>query len=137
MAVTTSTASVLIVGFKELEKKLKKAGKDGIWMVARALYIEGEGMMGDSKQRYVPVDTGILRSTGHVTLPIVRGPTCEIILGYGGPAAKYAIVQHEADYEHRVGERKYLETPVLMRVPSAGRRMAVFIRRDLAKYAAR
>lgn len=137
MALKPGTTSVQIVGFEDLQRKLQRLGAGAIHMLGRALYEEAEGMMGDSKQHYVPVDTGVLRSTGHVLLPDIRHNQVTVDMGFGGPAAPYAITQHEENYHHTVGERKYLETPVYRRVPSAPRRMAANILADLKKYAAR
>ncbi len=53
----------------------------------------------------VPRDEGILAGTGKVT-----GPSGGVVtLRFGGPAAPYAVVQHEnLDFRHTVGEARYL-----------------------------
>lgn len=81
---------------------------------AGALVRQAENMMTRSKTEFVPVDQGDLRNTGHVQPPVVEGSETSVTLGFGGPAASYAIPQHEnLDFKHQVGEAKYLERPVL------------------------
>lgn len=81
---------------------------------AGALLEEGERIMADSREHYVPVDLAILKGSGHVRLPEVDGGEVSVVLAYGGPAEAYAIVQHEnLDYHHTVGEAKYLEKPLM------------------------
>lgn len=93
---------------------------------AAALFRRGEAIMADSKEHYVPVDLGVLRESGHVTLPEVSGNDISVTLAYGGAAKDYAIPQHERlDYKHTTGGPKYLERPVL----EASKTLA----RDLAK----
>lgn len=82
-------------------------------------------IMGPSK-RLVPVDTGALRSSGHVQPPVEAGPVVTVTLGYGGPAGAtvkgayvgYAIYVHEnLTARHPVGQAKYLEQPLLEALP--------------------
>lgn len=81
---------------------------------ASALYEEGERIMSDSKEHYVPVDQAILKGSGHVQPPVVADGEVSVVLAYGGPAEAYAIVQHEdLTLNHVVGEAKYLETPLM------------------------
>lgn len=83
-----------------------------------AIYREGERMMTLSKLQ-VPVDTGTLRSTGSVSEPSMLSQHPEVSLGYGGPAAPYALIVHEdLNAHHTVGKAKYLEDPVRQRVAS-------------------
>lgn len=75
------------------------------------LRVIGEVIMTDVKAsrpgRGVPVDTGALRSTGRVTGPYgIRHAV--VRLSFGGAAAPYAVRQHEMEYRHTVGERRYL-----------------------------
>lgn len=86
---------------------------------AGAAYEEGEVEMALSK-RLVPIDTGALRSTGHVEPPEWRGDEVTVGLAYGGPAGPpaggvvgYAVYVHEnLEMHHEVGQAKYLEQPV-------------------------
>lgn len=72
----------------------------------------GERVMDVSKAVRCPVDTGALRSTGHVTGPDGGGDQLSVDLNYGGPAAPYAWIVHERmGVRHPVGGPKYLEGP--------------------------
>lgn len=80
---------------------------------AQALYIEGNDIMTDSKANFVPVDIGTLRGSGFVENPVIDSGRIVVEIGYGGPAESYALEQHERiDYHHKVGQAKYLETPM-------------------------
>jgi hypothetical protein len=105
---------IQVVGSKELQAKLKKLGKSGEWELGKALYLEGEEIMAQSKAGFVPRDTSALASSGHVQIP-QPGPV--VFLGFGGPSVDYAVVQHEAPYRHKVGQRKYLEIPMVAAIP--------------------
>jgi len=76
--------------------------------VAAGVYQAANAVMTNAKQR-APLDTGVLRASGYVTLPQVGPrPRCEV--GFGGAASAYALIQHErTEYHHEVGEAKYLE----------------------------
>jgi len=67
--------------------------------------------------RNAPKKWGVLRGSGHVTHP--QGGSCTV--GFGGPAAAYAWVQHERmDFKHTEGGPKYLERAVNEVRPRAG-----------------
>lgn len=81
----------------------KETGGPGIRLI-------GEEIMLDVKASRaghgVPVKRGILRSTGRVEGPDAKQ---NVELSFGGPAAPYAVIQHETlHYHHRVGEARYL-----------------------------
>jgi len=77
---------------------------------ARALYVAGNEVMTDAKQR-APVDLGVLAASGYVTLPDPKNPKVEV--GFGGAAEQYALVQHEhTEFHHEKGEAKYLENAI-------------------------
>ena len=67
--------------------------------IASALYASAEEIMTDSKNNYVPVDTGDLRRSG-----------------YGMP---YAKVVHDRPPEIGQGKVKYLEIPFLAHIKNA------------------
>lgn len=103
--------------------------------LGRQLYKEGLGIMASS-QGLVPVDTSALRSSGYVAEPTFEGSETEVLLGYGGPAAKinpktgestdsYALYVHEnLDAFHKVGTAKYLEMPFDQAKNDMGERVA-------------
>jgi len=87
-------------------------------VIRRALYVGGEKVIGRAKE-LVPVDEGILRGTGHVALPGLANGELVVTPTFGGPAAPYALVQHERmDFHHTVGQAKYLETAMQELAPS-------------------
>lgn len=121
---------MITAGFKRTGSKLPLPEPDVLVReYSQTLFEEAEKVMSDSKENYVPVVTGTLRSTGYVSLPVALSDRVVISLGYGGPAARYALKVHEnprsgktqglspsgkkygpKDWS-RVGEWKYLETP--------------------------
>lgn len=86
--------TVKITGGKELAKAFAQAEKRTITELVIALRLEAEGVMRASK-REVPVDLGILRSSGFVKRPKVRGRGVSVTMGYGGAAKDYAVFIHE------------------------------------------
>lgn len=90
-------------GIEKMSGKLKKIAANHPDRVAAALRIEGELIMTDSKRNYVPVDLGVLRSSGHVG-PVTRGGKMgremSITLSYGGAASAYALAVHEHPSPH-------------------------------------
>lgn len=124
--------TIKIKGLDRLERNLANLNGEAPKILARALMAEGEMIMLDSKANWVPVDTGALRSTGHVQEPVINGTKVSVTLGYGGPAVPYAVVQHERlDYNHTVGRAKYLEGPTLQSASNMDQRLADRVKRDL------
>lgn len=101
-----------IKGADLLLRNIASLAKHGAREVAGAAYEEMEIEMAEAKNR-TPVDTGVLRASGFVNPPAVRGRAFEIVLGFGGAAKDYAVPQHErTDYFHTVGQAKYLESVI-------------------------
>lgn len=118
-----------VSGFRELKKALKAQGQRAEKSLAAALYAEGERIMAEAK-RLCPVDTGTLRSTGHVQKPVIRRGSIEVTLGFGGPAAPYAVYVHEnLNVHHTVGQAKYLEKPLNDAARGFAERLAAEVRR--------
>lgn len=91
---------------------------------ATALYQEAEIEMTEAKKR-TPVDTGALRSSGFVEPPVASGDEISVRLGFGGPAAPYAIIVHEdLSALHPVGQAKFLESTILESAPYMAARVA-------------
>lgn len=123
--------SVLIRGLAETKRAMRQYGRRANRALAGGLYQEGERIMAASKKE-VPVDTGVLRSTGHVQLPKEEAGRIQVTLGYGGPAAPYALRQHEElSYKHRVGKARYLSDPAEAAVTGMDRRIAEHVRREI------
>ncbi len=118
-------------GLGSLADRIRQAVKAELYQLA-------EEVMTASKE-VVPVDTGVLMSTGHVELPEEEfGGGISVSLGYGGPAAPYAMQVHE-DLDphvhwHRPGSGpKYLENPLLQKEPDISDRLAGAIQDELSK----
>lgn len=130
----TMPAQTRILDFQgqaKLIQTLKTLGARAQTIVGAALLQEAEKIMTESK-RQCPVDLGNLRDTGHVTEPEVSGGHVSVTLGYGGPAAPYAIVQHERlDFQHKVGKAKFLEDPLLEAANGLETRLAQSIKRGI------
>lgn len=96
----------------------------GSRQMAASAFSQAEEVMTRAKE-LCPVDTGTLRSTGHVVPPENNGNGFEIVLGFGGPAAEYALIVHEnLDARHTEGQQaKYLETPLNEALPQITRAM--------------
>lgn len=118
---------IVVTGATSLARKLALAGRNGPEAVVTTLYQQAERILTVSKMDYVPVDTGALRASGFVEPPIVQGPRVSVDLGFGGPAAPYAVLVHEnLTAHHPVGQAKYLEIPFLAATRGMG---AVIARR--------
>ncbi|MHC5112318.1 MAG: HK97 gp10 family phage protein [Planctomycetota bacterium] len=118
-------------GDEELAAFLKAVPDKALKSMGKALYLEGEQVMRASK-KIVPVDQGILRGSGHVRQPDTKGDKVTVTLGYGGPAAAYALYQHEMDLNHPgQGQKKYLEQPAKEARRGLGGRVAARLKQDL------
>lgn len=99
-------------GADEYLQALQSAGDNVLQVLIQALYAEANDIMLQS-QELVPVDTGVLKTSGTVLPPTIMGNVVEVVLGYGGAASAYALRQHEdLSYNHAEGKQaKYLEQP--------------------------
>ena len=117
--------SVTWIGMDKALGKLRDMRTVTPRRLAGALYREAESIMTRSKADFVPVDTGVLKASGHVQPPEITRGRVSVTLGYGGAASAYALVQHErTDFHHTVGQAKYLEQPVLEAAAGLGQRVA-------------
>ena len=145
--------NAVIAKFKQLEQNLPAA-------VAAGLYEAASNIM-DKSLSLVPVDTGALRSTGHVELPKIDGGHVSVEMGYGGPAGRngqavgagrapirkdgtpgkprtapssvgYATHVHErTDVNHPVGQAKFLEVPLVEGLPNVVTTVAAVLNREI------
>lgn len=110
---------------RAIERRIALINKTAERALMAWIYEEAEAIMTDSKEHYVPVDTGALKGSGFVEKPTLNGTAIRVALGYGGPATGYALVVHERlGVHHPVGSAKYLEIPILNAKPSMGQRGA-------------
>jgi len=118
--------TVKVKNLEQLQRAFVLAGKDAPRFAAQALIEETQEAFLLS-QAVVPVRFGILRASGAVTGPVVRGSRAFTEIRYGGPSAPYAVYVHEIppsrakhDYPTRW---KYLENPVRLYARGMGDRM--------------
>jgi len=119
-------ASFTFTGTAEMKARLQQLLAASVDKMKQGLRVEAETVMTDSKDNYVPIDLGALKSSGHVK-PVERsGKSLEVTLAYGGAAAPYAVVQHEnPDFFHPNGKSwKYLEKPLNAAIPGMLDRIA-------------
>jgi hypothetical protein len=101
---------VRLKGLSQAKKALADFKQLAGQAVARAVYVAGNVVMTEAKTR-APIDTGVLRASGYVTIPSATNPKVEI--GFGGAAEPYALVQHErTEFRHEVGEAKFLQNAI-------------------------
>lgn len=122
------SVNVQITGEDALLNSLRAFASQAGQAFAAALVQEAEVIMADAKAR-TPVDTGSLRGTGHVQPPQGEGDETSVTMGFGGPAAEYAVFVHEnLTAHHPVGEAKFLERAVLAAAPDLAKRLAARVR---------
>lgn len=123
-----------LAGTKKAKELLRSLGPAVLEIAAGSLYRSSEEIMTVSKEVYCPVDTGTLRSTGRVELPVISGNKVEVVMGYGGPSADYAVYVHEIDKNYNNGKQwKYLETPLKEGIPSIERNLVSDMEKGLRK----
>lgn len=123
-----------VKGVDKAMAKLSRLGPKVRQALRAALYQEAEAIMGASKE-IVPVDTSALKTSGHVRPPEEQGGAITVTLGYGGPAAPYAIYVHERlDVRHKPPtQAKYLEQPAKEAATGMGHRLGQKLRNALEK----
>jgi len=114
-------------------QNLRRAEADTIDVLASAVQDEVD-MIYRKSQRLVPLDTSALQGTGRTVGPEVTRRYIKFQIQYGGgPAAAYAIVQHEnLEYKHTgIRSAKYLERPAMDAAGGMPVRVANRIQRTL------
>lgn len=132
-----------VEGIDQLNTLLQRAlGRSTVEAASRRLKQMAEAIMTKSKE-LVPVDTSALKNSGVVMDPEVGSGKVTVTLGYGGPAAPYAIPVHEIPPPpaESVGGRsavhqppttwKYLELPVLQAAASLEKQLGTALREEL------
>lgn len=129
-----------IKGLDKLNRLVAAAGDNAIQALAEGLYWEATMAFNES-QTLVPVDTGILRASGHMNPVDKTENSVEVTISYGGPASSYALFVHERIYApsgkkvyHAPPTRaKYLETPAKRRVKGMAQRLGVYLQRRIGQ----
>jgi hypothetical protein len=112
-AATRGMSTTTVRSFRAAGKKIARAARelrDDFGWRLRTIAEEILTDVKDSRPGHgVPVDKGILRSTGRCEGPTGKASNPQVEIGFGGPSAKYALVQHEVTtFRHTVGEPRYL-----------------------------
>lgn len=108
---------IKFVGATKAAQQIQAAAQSGAPALGTELFRQAEIIMAASKADYVPVDTGALRASGYVAPPVIGEMQASVELGFGGPAAEYAVIVHEdLTKRHKVGQAKYLEIPLRARL---------------------
>ncbi len=110
-----------------MERKIRRLAKRFPDKIRGVLRLHAELILTISKRDWVPVDIGNLEGSGFVDDPQRgRGAIISIDIVYGGPSEPYAVVQHEdLELKHpNKGQAKYLERPLMAKVPTLAREMA-------------
>jgi len=98
-------------GIQGVLAALSKATDDIKKAVAAGVYLEGNNIVGDAKDN-TPLKFGTMRASLYCTIPEIQGDKISAEVGGGGPAGKYIIKQHEGDFAHEHGTRKFLERAI-------------------------
>lgn len=140
---------VVVEGASRVGQRLARVAALEPSVAAGVLYRSAEEILTQAK-RLTPVDTGALRASGHVQLPVsepTRGVGVE--LGFGGVAGAgnqggesnpedvgYALIVHEDLLaRHTVGQPKYLEVPVRAAVQTVTQQLAAATAQSFARSA--
>ena len=112
-------------GLDNLVRVMVQGGKKAPLMLGRALYDEANEIFYES-QKIVPIDEGVLKSSGQVHAPHYSNQEIVVEITYGGAAKGYALIQHENEsYKHAAGKQaRYLSDPVEDAIPSLDRNLA-------------
>ena len=94
-------------GFEKFQSVLRGLGAAAYSFAGGALFREAERIMTAAKRR-TPIETGNLRASGHVALPVVGAGGVGVMMGFGGVAGSgnhggetnkedvgYAVYVHE------------------------------------------
>jgi hypothetical protein len=130
--------SLDLQGIPEVIGRLQRLNAPAIQAGATSLEHQGNRIMLES-QRLVPVLTGRLLLTSHVSPPVVEGSLITVELSYGrdGPLgpAPYAARQHfDASLNHpHGGQAFYLQVPLFQATASFTENIATDIRASLRR----
>jgi len=110
--------------FDRQQRLLTQGGRGAVQAMGQAIYAEAALALLESKE-LVPVDTSALKQSGNLKPLRVEGKAVEVVIGYGGVAAPYAVEVHEnLEARHKPGKSaKFLEIPVKRRVAGLGTRI--------------
>jgi hypothetical protein len=112
-------------GVKEMERNISGIVTKFPNDAGAALLNAAEAILALSIRVYVPVDLGPLRASGQTAGPEHTRKLIIVAIAFGSPTVDYAVVQHEEpDFQHTVGEYKYLEIPLMQAAGSLAANLA-------------
>lgn len=135
----------ITLGTFDLEEAVDGLVDDGVNELVGAIYEEMETIKAKS-QEIVPLRFGILQASADaVGVNVVKntGNSGAVVIGYGGAASAYSIIQHqtpppdeakegERSFRHAEGRTwKYLERPVMEALEGMEGRIGARIRQRL------
>lgn len=119
-----------IQGLDQVQDRLRTVLAQIGQAAPRALFEEGSRIMNLSHD-LVPIDTGLLRSTGYVAQPVLDGQGATVELSYGarGMAPYAPIIEFDTAMNHpRGGQALYLSEPFFAAPAHMLERLATAIR---------
>jgi len=122
------TSGIHFEGLDDLEKRLATADSRVMLEVKKQLFADATEVLNQSRA-LAPFDTGALAGSGSLHMGgSLKNPVAEIT--YGGPAAPYALVQHEnVDFYHPSRKRGGTSAPSTS--PNSKERGAKYLTRPL------
>lgn len=113
-----------LAGLSQIMSMLSQVADRFPRIASEALRAEAEVEMTEAKKR-VPVRTGALRGSGHVTGPTRSGGVVEVRMAFGNSAIDYAVAVHEnMEMLHHTGQAKFLESVLVESAPYLAARVA-------------
>lgn len=100
-------SSVTVKGLSKLQNEINDIPNKVMSGIEKAM-----GIIYDSSQPLVPVDTGALKRSGTI-IKVDNGYTIKYHSENPKNGYNYAVIQHEnTSFKHRVGQAKYLEDAI-------------------------
>jgi hypothetical protein len=121
-----------LTGIEAVTQQLQRLVTAPIPPLREALRTEGNQIIRVANT-LVPVDTGLLRSTGHVETPTQEGTMVSVALGYGQGLAPYAArIEFDVTLNHpHGGQSHYLQGALFPAAQGFTQRIAEAIRGSL------
>jgi ABC-type tungstate transport system permease subunit len=122
-------ATLELAGLEAMIQRLQRLATSPLPAVREALRTEGNQII-RMANTLVPVDTGLLRSTGHVEEPRQQGPVVTVAVGYGQGMAPYAArIEFDVTLNHpHGGQAHFLQAALLGATAGMPQRLADAIR---------
>ncbi len=122
---------IKVRGLKETNRALRGLGPKGTKALESALFTIAETEILANAKDQVPVDQSPLKTSGNVALPVTTPQGTFVEIFFGGPAAPYALIQHEnLVFRHTPGQKaKYLEDPFNAALVGLDSKVALHIRK--------